>query len=1852
MADDQTLLTKANKVIGGHKAQITRARVTLDKVLAAGSIVPNDIAVVKSAKTMVEKQSAKIQDQVDDLLPNELFTEDSLNAITDYLLDAGNVLERVSALLEEGFVAKKVDSSVLDVSSIGEALSESLIQAHIKQPLPPIEIPQFNGQISEFTTFWESFTYLVHDNDHYPDVIKATYLQRAMRVGTPAYDLLKHFSPTAANYHIMREKLEKRYKLGYLTKSLYISNLKQLSTWKPCNTSADLRKLLDYINENLELLRLSGGTDMHDSDFLLTDVLGLIPKFIVNSFLDLPENARNFKALLDKMETSVEKMSERDVLLRKPVSQSHSYPNNNKPTNTNKGYGNYNKPSFYTCSASEQEDCFFCGNKHSAYTCSSNTVQDRLAIAKERRICHNCLYGGHYASECKSDSYCKCGRNASHCKALCFGASSGPSFNTSRGRGRGRGNFTNNGRGKSQNRGNYQRGINSFAVNPDMSAAALADSECFMEIGIGYVQSASSDSYEKVRFLFDTASNTTHGKKDSMQGLKCTKVFERDVVIDTFGENEVSCSHCDVVRVLVHDAKNYFPPTEICVSVTELVCKEVPTWQLTPFQAQSIQNYVLSDQDQISGQRAPIDILVGLDNYWKFMFRRTDDPGFGPMLRANKLGWILCGQRDFNNPRLLTSTSKNPLTQCVQTLFINTVDITDVMSEKLSNETVCFANKACQSETSDEEDYNAMFSDLETFGIKPDQEVSPILADFTNSVQFNEKTKRFKVRLPFITKFLPDLDDGYQISKVRLDALFSKMRKPAQSDFTAKYKTLIKEQEALGVIERVTDDSQCNTNACYIPHHGVFKKGSDKLRIVYDGSYKTSANKVHLNDCLSAGPSLTNELVAMLMRFRLPDVVLTGDIEKAYHQIEVDEADRNYLRFLWYDDDGELVVYRFTRVPFGLTSSAFLLNATLRYHMERKCQEEGNSDLLDLLGRSHYVDDWIVGAKTPEEVLLIKVWLAEFLGAIGMKLHKFNSNSPVVRQSIETECPEVESILGLPWNSSMDMVYVNIERALEGISEVATKKELYSAPPRVFDPLGFLQPFMFNAKLLFQEACKHNLKWKDQLPMEIKMKFDKWRGQLHKLLEIKLPRQVLLPNFEGLELHGFGDASKLGYCACIYMVSRTSSAAISRLVVSKTRVAPLKEMSIPRLELTAAFLLARLMALVIKFHNHLSFDKTVYRSDSTTALHWIHSDHKQWTTYVANRSRDINLLSSRDDWKYIRTDLNPADLGTRGLDADELVNNDFWFQGPAFLTDNKTDIDSDTLDLTKPTTDSLKERRKMVNVVIERIPSLEQILPRRRNGVARKLTDYSNIDQVVNVTGYLYKFIAKRLQKIDGGFARWLGYDASQESFSMIAEKRWVRAIQHDSFDKELKFCADSPKSIPSGMKVVTSRIQQLGLFLDDGVLRVRTLLKNADVPGLTKEPMLLPKHGHFTYLIVWRAHTRLNHAGVAQTLAELRQVWWIPQGRQAVRNILRHCVKCRMMLAAPYPILAQPQLPDFRVQRVEVFSKTGVDFAGPLSISTVNGIKRKRKPKKCCQCKKVVELSPERMVYLVIFTCAVSRMAHSEVLDGMTVADLMHGLRRFVSRYGPPTLFYSDNALTFQCVSRELTQVFNHPRLQKYLDDRKITWKFYVQKSPWMGGFIERVVGLYKSAINKVLGRAKLDYTEFVTLISELNGMLNSRPISYVYDTVGEEEPITPSRLWCGKNITMFPPFYEARFDGGDPEICNKRLKYLDKVLTHAWKRFSTQYISSLSESHLSRNLPQSGRQPKVGEVVLIKNEMLPRGRWKVARVSKLTPGRDGVVRRVELKLPQSDRKNSPDELYRPPRLLVPLECEVDRAD
>ena len=222
---------KAVRVIGGHKSQITRAALTLEKVVTTGTVGPEDVSKVKSAKSMVEKQMAKVEAVIDDLLGNENFTEDVLNELTDYLLDRGNLCEQVGSVLDEQSAPKKADTTVLDTSAIGEALSESLMALQVRQPYVQSDLPTFNGENAEFLPFIETFDFMIHSNDSIPDGMKATYLKRCIKEKGPdgkpssAHELLKHVVPTSTNYHLMREKLKERFKLGYLNRASYITKL-------------------------------------------------------------------------------------------------------------------------------------------------------------------------------------------------------------------------------------------------------------------------------------------------------------------------------------------------------------------------------------------------------------------------------------------------------------------------------------------------------------------------------------------------------------------------------------------------------------------------------------------------------------------------------------------------------------------------------------------------------------------------------------------------------------------------------------------------------------------------------------------------------------------------------------------------------------------------------------------------------------------------------------------------------------------------------------------------------------------------------------------------------------------------------------------------------------------------------------------------------------------------------------------------------------------------------------------------------------------------------------------------------------------------------------------------------------------------------------------------------------------------------------------------------------------------------------------------------------------------------------------------------------------------------------------
>ena len=412
--------------------------------------------------------------------------------------------------------------------------------------------------------------------------------------------------------------------------------------------------------------------------------------------------------------------------------------------------------------------------------------------------------------------------------------------------------------------------------------------------------------------------------------------------------------------------------------------------------------------------------------------------------------------------------------------------------------------------------------------------------------------------------------------------------------------------------------------------------------------------------------------------------------------------------------------------------------------------------------------------------------------------------------------------------------------------------------------------------------------------------------------------------------------------------------------------------------------------------------------------------------------------------------------------------------------------------------------------------------------------------------------------------------------------------------------------------------VKQWSLFIDkDKILRCRGRYEYSEIDYGRKYPILLPKECYLTTLIIADRHQRLNHAGIKTTLIQIRSEYWIPSGRRRIKDFISRCVVCRRIAAKPYKSPVSPPLPELRLSQLPPFTNTGTDFAGPVYCKEMKG--------------EAIFKS-----YINLFTCASTRGVHLELVYNLTTKCFLNAFERFISRRGIPHVLVSDNAKTFQKAARELNSIITHSSYQANLADKRIRWFFYLEKSPWWGGFIERLVGLVKSILRKVLYRAYLTFEEMTTLLIKIESIINSRPITYTYveNTI---EPLTPSHLLIGKRSTELPP-------KSAPGVTYKddgRNEYIEKLRSEFEKRWVNEYLTELQEHHLTvKKGSNEVATPKVGDVVIIKQECKPRTQWKLARVTKTIPGRgDKKIRSIEVMKPDGN------VVRRPPQLLVPLE-------
>lgn len=703
-----------------------------------------------------------------------------------------------------------------------------------------------------------------------------------------------------------------------------------------------------------------------------------------------------------------------------------------------------------------------------------------------------------------------------------------------------------------------------------------------------------------------------------------------------------------------------------------------------------------------------------------------------------------------------------------------------------------------------------------------------------------------------------------------------------------------------------------------------------------------------------------------------------------------------------------------------------------------------------------------------------------------------------------------------------------------------------------------------NVKLA--EKRLHNLCRKFQndevLPDELLFKFQRWFNNISQFKSWKVPRcyspGIVWRFMKGAELHAFGDASERGYGACVYLRFPQSDGKFSvSFVMSRGRVAPVKSVTLPRLELIGAVLCARLVTYV---KSALRLEVPVYCwTDSTVTLHWIKGEPLKWKVFVRNRVSEIQELTSPSNWYHCPGKDNPADLISRGALAEHLMSNEQWLNGPAWLSFPLSHL----LQAQPTPEEEIYEEEVAACLTVNRVYSSVFEFDR-----------WGEFSKAIRVVAWVMRFINNC--KLEGN------KDTDVLTYVELskAKVKLFQCVQREAYDKEYQALSQG-KAISQ-----SSSLSKLGPFIDvDGLLRIKGRLDQADMLYESKHPIIIPS-GHIAKLLIMFQHTLLKHAGVSTLVSTLRSTYWVVGLRRMAKSICNKCVPCRRhhSKACTQPVAPLPAL---RVTPSPPFAVTGLDYAGPLF---------------CVD-------KPSCKFYILLFTCAVIRAIHLELTDSLSMDDCTLALRRFAARRGLPSVFYSDNAQTFVGVSHKLKQMFG---------PLAPNWNFIVPRAAWWGGWWERLVRSVKVSLRKTLGVKSLSRNELETTLHEIEACINSRPLTYVGEECGNAPPLTPSHFLIGRPAGFKIENVNECIVQSAVKDLSVREQIRQLQLEKFWKMWSCDYIRNLPPA-VKGFVPKCNL--KEGSLVLIKEDNIPRMSWPCGIVLQVFPGKDGLVRSVKLK-------------------------------
>lgn len=1152
-------------------------------------------------------------------------------------------------------------------------------------------------------------------------------------------------------------------------------------------------------------------------------------------------------------------------------------------------------------------------------------------------------------------------------------------------------------------------------------------------------------------------------------------------------------------------------------------------------------------------------LLIGLDNCHLAMARHTVTTNVdGPIAAKTILGWVLYGPQN------------KPATSHV-------LHIADAGEWEHLDKTM-----------------KEYFS-IDNFGVKKPEKIIESDEDSRARQLLQLTTKRVGDRFQSGLLWRSGdiiIPNSFDMARKRLTSILGKMRR--DPEYARLYAAQINAYVQKGYARQLSaEEIQLGDRIWYLPHFGVQtinKPG--KLRLVFDAA--ATAHGISLNSLLLKGPDLNQPLINILFRFRQHKIAVCGDIAEMFHQIQIQPCDRSSQRFLWSNDNGRTIdIYEMCVMTFGATCSP----TTAQYvkNLNADQYEEEHPAATKAIREQHYVDDFVASFATEEEAIKVTSTVTEIHKLGGFVLRGFVSNSSAVLKSLgvtsgnideidlEFDVGSTEKILGMRWHTMADsfvfaMRFDRVDNQVMNGTQIPTKRQLLSAAMSVFDPFGFLSNFMVHSKTMMQALWRLGVAWDEKVPNEIYRRWQAWCHELEQIKKFRIPRCYSLNIFlcSDLQLHLFADASEEAFAAVAYWrISNEGSHEVS-FIAGKVKCAPLKLLTVPRLELQAAVLATRLCNTIKECHPDIKVRRTVFWTDSSTVQHWILSTLRRYRPFVAHRVSEILDSTEASWWRWLPTEENVADDATRSRNQPKFDPSSRWLRGPAFLTEdeNRWPQSRQVLDPDTFTEDPEELASSFVGVVSVSENALIDTY------------EYSSFLRLRRAFAWALRFIHNSRAK----FTNTPRKSGELDTYEIqTATDHLCIEAQRSRYPDEYANLSNN-KAIDKSSSILT-----LMPYMDaNKLIRLYGRTDAAErkyLPIEAQRPILLPRDHRLTELIIDHYHQRMGHQFEDGIICAIRQRYWVPCLRPLVRRIKLRCNFCKVRAARPNPPIAGQLPPDRLTPFIPPFHFTGMDFFGPVSV-TIGRRNEKR--------------------WIALFTCLTTRAIHMEVAENLSTDACLLVIKNFCNLRGVPARIRSDCGTNFVGADNEIrrTADFIEPStIQRDLSTNGIEWLMNCPGNPEAGGAWERMVQSTKKILAVTLKQISPHVETLRSLVIEAANLINSLPLTNVPVNLEDLEPLTPNHFLLGRaNIT-------TTYGNVDPKpLCSrKQWRIQQQLMRHFWRRWIDDYLPELTRR--TKFYKEVGPVAE-GALVLVCDTNLSHRQWIRGRVESVTIGTDGRVR------------------------------------